>query len=288
MAATTPINGPVGVVGSGTMAAGIAEVAVRHGFDVVVWARSRESAARFELRVRERLSRRVGQHSARESPPPGSFVVTSDLAQLEGCDLVIESIVELLEPKRVLFAQLGSLLPPSAILASNTSTLSIGQLAQVTEHPERVVGLHFFNPVPRMELVEVVRALQTADEVIERASAVARRLGKTPIVVADEPGFVVNALLFPAINAAVRLVERGVASAEDVDRAMQLGAHHPMGPLALADLVGIDVTVAILERLWAATGDPGLVPAPTLRRLVAAGRLGRKAGQGFFRYEERG
>jgi 3-hydroxybutyryl-CoA dehydrogenase len=255
---------------------------------VVLRSRSPHGAEVALARIGARLDREVargslgdeeaGEIRARINP-------TAALEDLAGCEVVIESIVEALEPKRVLFAQLGAMLGPEVVLATNTSTLSVGQLAQVSEHPERVVGLHFFNPVPRMALVEVVQPLEAADWAVERARTLARRLGKEPVTVADEPGFIVNALLFPSINQAVRLVERGVASIEDVDRAMVLGANHPMGPLALADLVGLDVTVAILEQLWHATGDPALVPASTLRRMVAAGRLGRKSGRGFYRYE---
>jgi len=279
----------VGVVGTGTMALGIAEVVAGAGVPVTVRARSKESAGAFRERLRAQLERQVGRgslDSAHAEAILARVVVSEDLGELADAEVVIESIVEALEPKRVLFAQLATVVSSETLLATNTSTLSVGQIAQICEHPERVVGLHFFNPVPRMGLVEVVRALQSAPWAIEAAVAFVTSLGKTPIVVADEAGFVVNAVLFPAINAAVRLVERGVASVEDVDRAMVLGAHHPMGPLALADLVGLDVTVAILERLWAASGDPGLVPAPTLRRMVAAGRLGRKTGWGFYRYEE--
>lgn len=283
--------GPVtrlGVVGTGTMATGIIEVAARRAIDVVVWARSEQSASAVRTRVRARLEREVARGVVSEQTARDveeRVTITHSVGDLGDCEVVVESIVEALEPKRVLFAQLGSLTGPQTVLASNTSTLSIGQLAQVTEHPERVVGIHFFNPVARMELVEVVRGLETSPATMARATAFVGQLAKTAIEVADEAGFVVNALLFPSINAAVRLVERGVASAEDVDRAMVLGANHPLGPLALADLVGLDVTVAILERLWAATGDPALVPAPTLRRLVAAGRLGRKSGWGFYRYD---
>lgn len=278
----------LGVVGTGTMATGIIEVAARKAIDVVVWARSDQSASAVRERLQARLAREVtrGVIAEQAAHEVGERVsITRAVDDLGGCEVIVESIVEALEPKRVLFAQLGSVTGPETVLASNTSTLGIGQLAQVTEHPERVCGLHFFNPVTRMELVEVVRGLETSPATIARATAFAVQLAKTPIEVEDEAGFVVNALLFPSINAAVRLVERGVASAEDVDRAMVLGANHPLGPLALADLVGLDVTVAILDRLWAATGDPALVPAPTLRRLVAAGRLGRKSGWGFYRYD---
>lgn len=186
--------------------------------------------------------------------------------------------------KRHLFAALDRVVAPEALLASNTSTLPVVALAAATSHPERVLGIHFFNPVARLRLVEVVRSLVVSEEALGRAEEFVRGLGKEPVVVADEPGFVVNALLFPYLNNAVRLLERGVASMEDIDRAMTLGANYPMGPFALLDLVGIDVAVAILGRLYAETGDPAMLAASTLRRMQEAGFLGRKSGRGFYTY----
>lgn len=212
------------------------------------------------------------------------LTVTTDLDALYDRQFVIESVVEDLDVKRHLFAALDRIVTADAVLATNTSTLPVVALAATTSHPERVLGLHFFNPVARMRLVEVVRSLVVTQEVLARAQEFVRGLGKEPVVVADEPGFVVNALLFPYLNNAVRLLERGVAPMEEIDRAMTLGANYPMGPFALLDLVGIDVAVAILGRLYTETGDPAMLAASTLRRMHEAGFLGRKTGRGFYTY----
>ena len=211
----------------------------------------------------------------------------SDLEELTECDLVVESVVEDLAVKKELFATLDRICAPHAILATNTSTLPVVDMAVATSRPGQVVGIHFFNPAPMMALVEVVRAITSTDETVEAALAFARSCGKDPIEVRDVAGFVVNALLFPYLNSAVRLLERGVASQEDIDAAMKAGANMPMGPFALIDLVGIDVTVSILDALHAENPDPFLQPAQHLRRMLSAGRLGRKSGQGFYDYTKR-
>jgi len=280
----------IGVVGGGTMAAGIVEACALAGFDVIVRTRS-EAASRslkvaFDRQLRRRVTRNeIGEDRLEEAV---SLVrITTELDELYDRHLVIESVVEDIDVKRHLFDQLDRILIEGAIIATNTSTLPVMALAASTQRPELVLGLHFFNPVASLRLVEVVRSLVVAPEVIATGVEVVRALGKEPVVVNDEAGFVVNALLFPYLNTAVRLLERGVAAKEDIDRAMQLGCNYPMGPLALLDLVGLDVAVAILERLYEETGDPAMLAAPTLRRMREAGQLGRKSGRGFYDYGSR-
>jgi 3-hydroxybutyryl-CoA dehydrogenase len=207
-----------------------------------------------------------------------------DLHSLSACDLVIESVVEDLEVKKELFSRLSDAVSDTAIIASNTSTLPIVELAAVVENPERVCGIHFFNPATLMGLVEIVRPLTASDATIEAATAFAQRCGKTTVEVQDRAGFIVNALLFPYLNNAVRMLENGTASRDDIDAAMKGGCNFPMGPLALLDLVGLDTSLSILDALYAEFGDPNYAAVPTLRRLVAAGHLGRKAGRGFYTY----
>jgi 3-hydroxybutyryl-CoA dehydrogenase len=206
------------------------------------------------------------------------------VADLEDCDLVVESIVEDLEAKRDLFVELDRVCQPDAVLATNTSTLPIINLAMATNRPDKVCGIHFFNPAPVMGLVEVVRPLTASDETIAAARAFAEACGKDPVEVEDRAGFIVNALLFPYLNNAVRMLEAGTASRDDIDAAMKAGCNFPMGPLALLDLVGVDTALAILTALHDEFGDPNYTPVPLLKRMVAAGHLGRKSGRGFFEY----
>jgi 3-hydroxybutyryl-CoA dehydrogenase len=212
---------------------------------------------------------------------------TSSLADLADCDLVIESVVEDLAVKKDLFNELDRACKPEAIIATNTSTLPVVDLAVETSRPDKVCGVHFFNPAPAMALVEIVRPLTASDECIESVRAFATACGKTPVEVKDRAGFVVNALLFPYLNNAVRMLENGTASAGDIDAAMQGGCNFPMGPLALLDLVGLDTSLAILEALYAEFRDPNYAPVPLLRRMVSAGQLGRKSGAGFYEYARR-
>ena len=217
-------------------------------------------------------------------PIIGRIRVTDHLGQLADCDLVIESIVEDLDVKKALFAELEQIVKPSGILATNTSTLPVIELAMATQRPDRVCGIHFFNPAPVMKLVEVVRPITASDETISRAMAFAERCGKDAVEVEDRAGFIVNALLFPYLNNAVRMCENGTASMESIDTAMQGGCSFPMGPFALLDLVGLDTSLSILDALYAEFRDPNYAAVPTLRRMVAAGHLGRKTGQGFYAY----
>jgi 3-hydroxybutyryl-CoA dehydrogenase len=210
--------------------------------------------------------------------------VTTDLGELASCDLVLESVVEDLEVKRALFAELDGICGPDTILATNTSTLPVIEMAMATSRPTKVCGIHFFNPAPAMSLVEVIEPLTADEATIDTAVEFARRCGKDPVRVRDRAGFIVNALLFPYLNNAVRMLESGTASAEDIDTAMRGGCNFPMGPLALLDLVGLDTSVSILDALYEEFRDPNYAAVPTLRRMVAAARLGRKSGRGFYDY----
>jgi 3-hydroxybutyryl-CoA dehydrogenase len=212
---------------------------------------------------------------------------TSDLGDLVGADLVIESVVEDLDAKKRLFRELDRLLVPTAIIATNTSTLPVIELAMETNRPELVCGIHFFNPAPMMALVEIVRPLTASDETIRAAKAFATICGKEPVEVKDQAGFIVNHLLFPYLNNAVRLLEQGVASRDDIDTAMRGGCNFPMGPFSLLDLVGLDTSLAILDALYEEFRDPHYAAVPLLRRMVTAGRLGRKTGQGFYDYHRK-
>jgi 3-hydroxybutyryl-CoA dehydrogenase len=211
----------------------------------------------------------------------------TDLGELSECDLVIESVVEELTVKKELFGELDRVCAPHTVLATNTSTLPVVEMAVVTERPEQVCGIHFFNPAPTMALVEVVRPLTASEETIAAATEFARSCGKNPVEVKDFAGFVVNALLFPYLNSAVRMLERGVASMEDIDASMRDGCGFPMGPFQLLDLVGLDVSIAILDALYSENPDPDLKPAITMRRMASANRLGRKTGRGFYDYSKK-
>jgi 3-hydroxybutyryl-CoA dehydrogenase len=277
----------VGIVGSGIMGAGLAEVAARAGHEVIVRSRTMEGAQAVLARVSGALDRHVAKErmtADERDAVVGRIRVTDHLGQLAGCDLVIESVVEDLAVKKALFAELEQIVKPNGILATNTSTLPVIELAVATQRPDRVCGVHFFNPAPVMKLVEVVRPITASDETIAKAVAFAEQCGKDAVTVEDRAGFIVNALLFPYLNNAVRMWENGTASMEAIDTAMMGGCGFPMGPFALLDLVGLDTSVAILEALHHEFSDPSLAPVPSLRRKVAAGQLGRKSGRGFYDY----
>jgi 3-hydroxybutyryl-CoA dehydrogenase len=277
----------VGVIGSGIMGSGITEVVTRSGFEVLLRSRSQGGAERCLTALTRSLARQVdkGRLDASERDEALSRVrVVSDLRELEMCELIIESVVEDLDVKVALFAELDRLCPDDTILATNTSTLPVVSLAMATQRPDRVCGLHFFNPAPVMPLVEVVPALTTSSETQAAVRAFAEDCGKSPVLAADRAGFIVNALLFPYLNGAIRLSEQGVATTEDIDTAMKGGCGFPMGPFELLDLVGLDTSLAILEVLHAENGDDGCRPASLLRRMVTANHLGRKTGQGFYPY----
>jgi 3-hydroxybutyryl-CoA dehydrogenase len=277
----------VGIVGAGLMGSGVAEVAAKAGFEVVLRSRTADAGGAALAGLQKSLGRQVerGKLEADVADEVDARVRTvTDLDELAGCDLVLEAIVEDLPTKKELFGTLDRICPPHAILASNTSTLPIIELAMVTTRPERVCGLHFFNPAPVMSLVEVARALTTSVETMDEVRTFVDACGKTAVTVKDQAGFVVNALLFPYLNNAVKLYDTGVATRDDIDAAMKGGCNFPMGPLELLDLVGLDVSLAILDALHKEFGDPNFAPALLLRRMVAANRLGRKNGVGFYDY----
>ena len=277
----------LGIVGSGIMGSGIAEVAAKAGVDVVLRSRKQETADAMVAGLGKSLGKQVekGRLDQDEADAISARVSAStDLDALADCDLVVESIVEDLAVKKQLFAELDRVVKAGAILASNTSTLPVIEMAIETGRPERVCGIHFFNPAPMMSLVEVVRTLVSSDETIAEAHAFAAAAGKTSVEVKDQAGFIVNALLFPYLNNAVRLLENGTAQRDDIDAAMKGGCNFPMGPLALLDLVGLDTSLSILDALYTEFKDPNYAAVPRLRRMVAAGLLGRKSGEGFYDY----
>lgn len=278
----------VGVIGAGTMGAGIAQACAGAGHEVLLQDVSERARRRGFEAISISLSRLVKAERISEDDKAATLAritLTGDVDSLEEADLVIEAIFEDLEAKRKLWTQLDGKLKEDALLASNTSSLSITQLASFVSTPERFCGLHFFNPVAVLPLVEVVKGLRTFDETIKRAKAFVEGIGKTAIICQDRPGFIVNRLLVPYLNDAVHALSEKLASAEDIDTAMRLGANMPMGPLALADLVGLDVTLAATESLFYEFGDGKFRPAPLLRQMVRAGKLGRKSGEGFYRYD---
>jgi 3-hydroxybutyryl-CoA dehydrogenase len=279
----------IGVVGSGLMGSGITEVAARAGYEVVVRSRTREGADATLAGLARSLDRQVAKGRLDEAARDdivGRVRAVTELAELAECDLISESVVEDLATKQELFAELDDVCQPNAILPTHTSTLPVVELAMRTRRPEQVCGIHFFNPAPVMSLVEIARALTTSDATIAEARTFVETCGKTAVLVKDQAGFVVNALLFPYLNNAVKLYDAGVASRDDIDAAMKGGCNFPMGPLELVDLVGLDVSLAILDALYAETSDANYAPALLLRRMVAAGQLGRKTGRGFYDYAE--
>ena len=278
----------MGVVGLGTMGAGIAQVCVQAGVETV----GREVSEELAERARERIAHYLGRgvEKGRLTPEVRDAALarlrtTTELADLAGCDLVVEAVVEELEAKRQLFRELEGVVAPEAVLATNTSALSVTEIASATERPERVVGLHFFNPAPVLPLVEVVRTEAATEDAVETAYAFAEQIGKRPIRCADTPGFVVNRILIPLLNDCVRVLDEAGVTPEDLDTAMTAGLNWPIGPCALIDLIGIDVHVHASEALHSALGEARMEPPPRLVEMRDAGRLGRKSGRGFFVYD---
>jgi 3-hydroxybutyryl-CoA dehydrogenase len=277
----------IGILGSGTMANGIAEVAAKAGYKVVLRARTKQRVSESMAAVEKSLAKAVQRGKMTEDQLKTTTALidaTTDMDAFADCDVAIEAIAEELDVKLDHFRQLDAIAPKHAILASTTSSLPVISLAAATDRPDQVVGMHFFNPAPVMKLVEVVKTVRTSEETADAVFALASKLGKHPVVCPDRAGFIVNALLFPYINDATRMLESGYATAEDIDTAMKLGCGHPMGPFALADIVGLDVTLQIINTLYQEFRDPNYAPAPMLEHLVTAGFLGRKTKRGFYSY----
>ncbi|HVM20662.1 MAG TPA: 3-hydroxybutyryl-CoA dehydrogenase [Egibacteraceae bacterium] len=277
----------VGVLGTGTMATGIAEVSAKAGFEVVVRGRTAEKAEKAKSSVAKSLTKAVDRGKLDAEARDAALeriTTTTELADFGDCDIVIEAVAEDLALKQELFGQLDSVTKPEAVLGTTTSSMPVIDCAMATGRPEQVVGIHFFNPAAIMRLVEVVPTVRTADRTTDQARAFAAKVGKHPVLCGDRAGFIVNALLFPYLNDAVKMLEEGYASVNDIDQAMKLGCGHPMGPFELMDIVGLDVTLEIVKALYAEFREPGFEPAPLLGHMVSAGYLGRKAGRGFHVY----
>lgn len=277
----------IGVVGAGTMGNGIAQVFASSGFSVIMRDIGPAPLERGMATIQKSLGKFVEKGKSSEAESRSALArieTTTDLADMAGCDLVVEAIFENFEAKADVFRQLDEILNAEAILASNTSSIDITRLAAVTKRADRVIGMHFFNPVPLMSLVEIIRGLATGDDTYNTIKAIAEKLGKTPVEVRDYPGFVSNRVLMPMINEAVFALYEGVASKEDIDTVMKLGMNHPMGPLTLADFIGLDICLDIMNVLYDGFKDSKYRPCPLLVKMVQAGRLGRKSGEGFYTY----
>lgn len=275
------------VIGTGTMGAGIVQAFAQAGLDVCLKSRTQAAADKAVAKIAKSLSKLVEKGKVTEAFKAETLshirttILYSDLAQ---ADLVIEAAVEDMALKKALFAELQTVCKPEAIWATNTSSLSITELAAATERPAQVIGMHFFNPAPVMKLVELIKGQKTSQEVFDTVFQLVQSIGKVPVTINEAPGFVVNRILIPMVNEAIGILADGVASCEDIDQAMKLGANHPMGPLALADLIGLDVCLAIMEVLHREFGEDKYRPHPLLRKMVRAGQLGRKSGSGFYTY----
>jgi len=277
----------IGIVGAGAMGNGISQAFAQAGFEVALTDVAQAQLDRALATVAgsfERLVKKEKMTAADKAAALARIRPSTELAAVKDCDLVIEAATENLDLKLKIFRQLDALAAPGTVIASNTSSISITRLAAATKRPDKVIGMHFFNPVPVMALVELIRGLQTSDETFASVEAAAKKVGKTPVQVRNSPGFVVNRMLCPMINEAIFALAEGLASAEQIDVAMKAGANHPIGPLALADLVGLDVELAVMQVLFEGFKDPKYRPAPLLVEMVEAGYLGRKTGRGFFKY----
>jgi 3-hydroxybutyryl-CoA dehydrogenase len=277
----------IGVLGAGTMGAGIAQAFASVGLDVVLRDVSDDLLTSGIKGVTSSLNRQVAKgtlDAAEQAAVLARIHTTVDLAATADCDLVVEAIIENMAVKKEVFAELDRICQPSCIFVSNTSSLSITEIASATLRPEKVMGMHFFNPAPIMKLVELIRGIATSQDTVDAVQAVAQQIGKQPVEVAEAPGFVVNRILVPMINEAVGILAEGLASAQDIDAAMKLGANHPMGPLTLADMIGLDVCLAVMDVFHQEFGDSKYRTHPLLRKYVRAGWLGRKSGKGFYDY----
>ncbi len=277
----------IAVIGAGTMGAGIVQVALQSGYNVVMRDLEEAALERGRGTIEKGLDRLVKKEkisAADKEEAMGRLVTATAIQSIADCDIIIEAAVENMKIKKVIFAELDKVVKEGAILATNTSSLSITEIAAATGRPDRVIGMHFFNPVPVMKLVELIRGIATSDETYAAMAELAGALGKKAVEVEEAPGFVVNRILIPMINEAIGILAEGVASAEDIDEAMKLGANHPIGPLALADLIGNDVNLAIMETLYEEFGDSKYRPHPLLKKMVRGNLLGRKTKQGFYDY----
>lgn len=278
----------IGVLGAGTMGAGIAQVSVEAGYSVILIDVAPPVIEKAVKSINKSWSKAVekGKKTAEDIEKFNALLTTgTDIKEFKDCDIVIEAIIENMDIKKKVFKELGEILPPDAILASNTSALSITEIAAVTNRPDKMVGMHFFNPVPAMKLVEVIPGAVTSDAVVNATMDLASKIGKEPVKAKESPGFIVNRILIPYINEAAITFQEGIASAAEIDKAMKLGAGMPMGPLALADLVGIDVVLSVCEYFWAEFGDSKYRPSLAFKQKVRAGQLGVKTGQGFYEYK---